>query len=938
MRWSASCLFAMCESGDRLLGGRPFGVRRNGLEDVSDLVRVCLVGGVRSTNWWHTARSYIWQLEKKLQEYEDRAKSGPHENQLRAATQQHQQHVPQDPSSSSSMQRPTEQPVGSTSGWSPSTISPAAMQMSGPQQVPTRFAPSSDHLTSFFSVPQGSPAGSSQSPSTLTDDPPFKRRKTMDSSHPRPQVPYQQHHHQLPQQQQQPSPHHLGPPDPHHQQRQHSQLHTSTSATFARTPNEDVHGAASQDSTSEDDDEVVRLTDFHRGGGHDPLSNLVQAAFDETGGENEEWGGGGWADHSSTAPCENDGPQETRKKFVRAELSALRTMRAVLLDHIRTLSHQDRLDPRAYDRSILDRMAGRYFRYVNCPLPVLHEEVFAIQLEAMHYGRGSAHDLFQILMVMASTLASLSRNNHDGSELGRLSAALWQEACRVLPQTARKGWRKLQNTVLLMQYGLLVPSSDHVWRSCWEAMRLVVELGLYSPATSPAFRNRDPLLLDILRRLFWTTYSIDRMLSCTLGRASTLSDRWVMTEWPATVDDAAITSHGIQDGPQCHLKVSNLYHFRLRRLQSEVLDRLYIPGGGSSGGSGGGGDGESEGAGNSLDDWTQSVQTRLRHWLDEFKTPTPFLTFHWVRLQYSLTITMLLRPSPRRTDPSVGALQSALTASGEVMSIYHQLHREAAINFGSIAMRNLFVSGLTFLNSLKGLLARNISVNLALADIAQQIQSCNVVLECLAASEGSSEAGRVRDAFDVLSRRVFRALTEDPSRLPRPNPALTPVSSVPSAVTSPSGNWPECFPSDRDRIHFFSHDRDHLPQGEMRIRPDPMLYAVGQSGSKRASSRSVTSDNNSNGMFPANSGSGNTAAEPLLMPLLLGDADNSHQSGLDGSSGGGLPWPETQLIHGADMTGSGEPYGFCSDWATGDAELIEQFGLGQLWNSTARAG
>lgn len=615
-------------------------------------------------------------------------------------------------------------------------------------------------------------------------------------------------------------------------------------------------------------------------------------------------------------------------------------LRGVLLEQVRTLSFSDRLEPGAYDRLVLEQIAARYFRYVNCPFPVLHEEVFALQLESVwcHAGRTreqqrasantpipSAHDRFQVLMVMASALASLTRNNHDGSELGRLSASLWQEARKLIPQTARKGWRKLQNTVMLMQYGLLVPSSDHVWRSCWEAMRLVVEMGLYAPGTSPTFRDRnDPLLLDVVRRLFWTTYSIDRMLSCTLGRASTLSDRWVMTDWPAVVEDAAITSQGIrEDAPVCHLKVTNCYHFRLRKIQSDILDRLYVPRNENHI--------DESNATASRESWTHSVQVHLQQWLNDYKIATPFVTFHWVRLQFNLTMTMLLRPSPGRTHPSVTALQSALNSSGEVLSVYHQLHREAAINFGSIAMRNLFICGLTFLNSLQGLLAKNIAVGLSLADIAQQLQSCNVVLECLAASEASKEAERLRDAFEVLSRRVFRALTEEPAKLPKPSKGLTPASSVPSTVTSPSTNWPEAFANERDREHFYGHDLDNRPLPVAPKRPDPALYGGrARYDQQRPSSRSTTSEGSGVATVGASGAVGDAPMQTLLDSEVTDQPDY-----LQDFTASGI-WPDgPPLLIGGEAP---EAYDFSSDWVPSEAELMDQFGLGQLWNSTARAG
>ncbi|CAO1612803.1 unnamed protein product [Sympodiomycopsis kandeliae] len=654
---------------------------------------------------------------------------------------------------------------------------------------------------------------------------------------------------------------------------------------------------------------------------HDPLSHLLRAALEETDGGDSPSSQGGPSrgpDHQHTELTNNNDtnrindvrqkrsgtvnssqppdfdaisdPAAFRRRFVRGELVALQTVKASILEHISTIPHSQRLNPSSYDRLLLDRITQRYFRYVNSPLPALHEEVFALQLEDVYRGAAtgscSVNDRFQVLMAMACSLASLSRNNYEGSELGRLAAALWNEACTLLPHTARKGWRKLQNTVMLMQFGLLVPASEQVFSWCWEAMRLVVELGLYSLGNSELFRNTDALSLDILKRLFWSTYSIDRMLSCTLGRPSSLSDRWITTEMPSIKEDSAITTQGIDvNGPSCQLKVTNCYYIRLRRLQSEILDRLYAPGdtkkpkGKDAVNNSNEGEGESshdlstpgedtpqrrkmegviehdklaEAEGDKLErenallsEWTTSMQARLSAWHDEFSLPTPFITYHWVKLQTNLTLTMLYRPSPKRTEPGVGALQRALATSGEVLNIYHRLHREGAINFSSMAIRNLFVSGLTFLNSLKGLLERKIHVDIPFADIAKRIQSCNVVLDNLATFEASAEAGRIRDAFDSLSSRVFRTMAEDPSLFGRSNNALTPGSSSahsagsPPSTTTTSGIWPALSSSASgaaaaahkvliankgDHAHFWAHDVDNVPPPVTPKRPDPSLY------------------------------------------------------------------------------------------------------------------
>lgn len=151
-----------------------------------------------------------------------------------------------------------------------------------------------------------------------------------------------------------------------------------------------------------------------------------------------------------------------RKLFIAGELAALDQLRSAILVQIRPLSPLERLQPHHYGRLTIDRIAQRYIRYINCPLPALHECVLGIQLAQVvdHPATCSAQDRFQVLMVMACALASLTRSQHESSELGRLSRALYQATQQLKQDLPKRGWKRLQNVVLTMQYALLVPSSE----------------------------------------------------------------------------------------------------------------------------------------------------------------------------------------------------------------------------------------------------------------------------------------------------------------------------------------------------------------------------------------------------------------------------------------------------------------------------------------------
>lgn len=79
------------------------------------------------------------------------------------------------------------------------------------------------------------------------------------------------------------------------------------------------------------------------------------------------------------------------------------------------------------------------------------------------------------------------------------------------------------------------------------------------------------------RRLWWCTYSFDRLVSTCVGRPFGISDHVITTELPSILDDDLITPTGflephIDDQPS-YKHVAHHY-FRLRLLQSEILQVL----------------------------------------------------------------------------------------------------------------------------------------------------------------------------------------------------------------------------------------------------------------------------------------------------------------------------------------------------------------------------
>lgn len=133
------------------------------------------------------------------------------------------------------------------------------------------------------------------------------------------------------------------------------------------------------------------------------------------------------------------------------------------------------------------------------------------------------------------------------------------------------------------------------------AVRLAVDLGLHyedernSEDTAPESTENDQTdagsrenghqnrgkklwVRDMRRRLWWCTYSLDRLVSTCVGRPFGISDQVITTEFPSFLDDDYITPSGFLDPPKDKLSPSYKHvahhYFRLRLLQSEILQVL----------------------------------------------------------------------------------------------------------------------------------------------------------------------------------------------------------------------------------------------------------------------------------------------------------------------------------------------------------------------------
>lgn len=273
------------------------------------------------------------------------------------------------------------------------------------------------------------------------------------------------------------------------------------------------------------------------------------------------------------------------------------------------------------DKETAYGLVDLYFEHNNCQMPILHREEFMQMFENAYATEGRTRgpkEQYMLNMVYAIGSAIIMGDNaknadqaaagatHDGKrkkgqpEEYHASAIVHLEACL---GSSNGGLEELQAVLLLANFALLRPVPPGLWYIIGVAVRLAVDLGLHyedgkdlavevSDSSKPKDsedaiklaetqtkeRGKREYIRDLRRRLWWCTYSFDRLVSTCVGRPFGISDQVITTEFPTLLDDRFITPAGFLEAPheatRPTYKLVAYHYFRLRLLQSEILQVL----------------------------------------------------------------------------------------------------------------------------------------------------------------------------------------------------------------------------------------------------------------------------------------------------------------------------------------------------------------------------
>lgn len=417
------------------------------------------------------------------------------------------------------------------------------------------------------------------------------------------------------------------------------------------------------------------------------------------------------------------------------------------------------------DQRITKKLVTLYFEYANPQMPVLHKGEFMEMFDRVYAEEGRVRgprELYMLNMVCAIGGAIILGEGGKSDEATdepkqtqpeeyHASAIVHLESCL----GSGGGLEELQAVLLLANFALLRPVPPGLWYIIGVAVRLAVDLGLHyedgkdvdtglgdgasqQTETLARERVRREWVRDLRRRLWWCTYSFDRLVSVCVGRPFGISDQVITTEFPSLLEDRFISQqNGLQQPPSDMLrptyKLIAHHYFRLRLLQSEILQVLQFQQAQMA---------RSSGLNDknpymhtslpspflsqfdSFRSWRIDIDRRLYEWKNsapqKHETGVAFST-EFFDLNYWQAVIMLYRQSlsvpamfegeyhtsKEVNSPTMYSMElrededrvylKVAEAGQKILRLYRQLHLIGLVNYTYLATHHLFMAGISYL-------------------------------------------------------------------------------------------------------------------------------------------------------------------------------------------------------------------------------------------------
>lgn len=424
------------------------------------------------------------------------------------------------------------------------------------------------------------------------------------------------------------------------------------------------------------------------------------------------------------------------------------------------------------------KLVNIYFGHSQIIYPILNQEEFMITFHNIYqdpkFYEQNPYAAFLYDMVLAIASIVINRNQYvDGTRKNKYLIAALQKLSMVMCQD---GFKSLVAILMLAVYSLLHEISAGVWQLVGIAIRLCLELGLNNElGENLGLHDPDYFEVEMKRRLFWVTFTLDRVVSVTSGRPLGLQDSDITVSMPSTHSDKCLfDSHfealknrdlsydqTAQVSCGCPSTTCFVQVLKIRSLNG-IISRLFYT--------------------KRYDKPTEqhikmkhSLKVRLAKWHDDIlKMGMPnqnskefqggagscFAELSWYEILYYNAKSLLSRPSLVFPVIDETDLLDVLEAASGSLRVYAYLSQTRKLSYTWLSLHSVFMAGISYLYSIGKLMYYPGALSKLPSNVAifEETRSCSNLLTSMC--ERWNLSPEARTLFDKLSAQVMNEFME----------------------------------------------------------------------------------------------------------------------------------------------------------------------------------
>ncbi|KAH8694247.1 fungal-specific transcription factor domain-containing protein [Talaromyces proteolyticus] len=408
-------------------------------------------------------------------------------------------------------------------------------------------------------------------------------------------------------------------------------------------------------------------------------------------------------------------------------------------------------------RHVADHLAQVYFQFRSPHLPIVDraqvddafKSAYLYMSDHSSSDRAFEKDIFTAFMIVAIALCDVPSPSGGRSTQRE---GCFRSAVGLIEKVitySRSDLETVRAILLLCQFVARCPSWGSLWHLTGNALRLCIDIGLH---WETEVLDMDPSLLQERRRLWYSTYQLDRLLSITLGRPVGITDESTHVQLP----DPCMASYQLNEF-DIHSQRAHNHLIIMSKLESEIKhvqnSQSWTP--------------TIAYPTPNYSDWIKDIQPRLQEWYITIPPPSkahPDSIFacqaFWDTI-YNSSILLLYRPNSISLL-STEELLISFEASCKLIISIKFLQREGKIDILWKSVHTLFMAGLGVIYGLW--YSKEIRDTHPLRDNISTLQACASTLSAM--SENFPGAVGCRDAFETLSSAtVDWLLTNDAEKV-----------------------------------------------------------------------------------------------------------------------------------------------------------------------------